>query len=109
MNNKFPPIVVSKTFSINNKKRQNKAKSYNGNLAELRAKRSKMLDKKHRLNLEIKKYDKMTSYTRDGIFKNIEELSWQINAINHEIEKIQKAMQNSDQWMDGDFNNTELE
>lgn len=84
--------------------KNNKTKSYNGNLSRLRDRRAKMLQKKHRLNLEIKKYDKMTSYTRDGIFKNIEQLSIGINAIDREIEKIHKAMQNSNQWMDGDFN-----
>ena len=89
-------------------KKSNKAKNYNGNLAELREKRARMLVKKHNLNLQIKKYNKMTSFARDGIFKNIEELSWQINAINIEIEKIQKAMQNSEKWMDGDYNSFDL-
>ena len=105
MKNLISVMVEEDYIHIKNKK-ANKSKNYSGNLAELRVKRAKMLQKKHNLNLQIKEYNKMSSVARDGIFKKIEELSWQINAINLEIEKVQKAMQNSDKWMDGDYNNT---
>jgi len=101
-------VMIEDDFVKIKAKKRNKAKNYNGNLAELRKKRARMLVKKHNLNLQIKKYNKMTSFARDGIFKNIEELSVEINAINNEIKKIQKAMQNSEKWMDGDFNSVEL-
>lgn len=78
-------------------------KNYNGNLVELRRKREKLLLRKHNLNLEIKKYNKMSQEERDSIFSNIERLSIKIETINKEIEKIQMGMQNSSQWMEGDY------
>jgi predicted nucleic acid-binding Zn-ribbon protein len=84
------------------------ANNYNGNLVELRQKREKLLAKKHRLNLEIKKYNKLSNETRDKIFENIFKLSIAIEKCNREILKIQKSMQNSSQWMDGDYNIVEL-
>ena len=83
--------------------KSNRPKNYNGNLVELRKKREKLLLKKHKLNLEIKKYNKMSSLARDSIFNNIEKLSIQIETINKEIEKIQLGMKNSYQWMDGEY------
>ena len=100
--------MIEEDFVRIKAKSTNKSKNYNGNLAELREKRARMLRKKHYLNLQIKKYNKMTSFARDSIFKNIEELSWEINAINIEIEKVHKAMQNSDKWMDGSYNSFDL-
>ena len=69
-----------------------KGKNYNGNLVKLRKRREKMLMKKHQLNLEIKDYEKMTSFARDTIFRNIEELSI-------EIEKINKEQRNSKNYV----------
>ena len=45
----------------------------------------------------------MTSFARDSIFKNIEELSIEIERINKEILKVQQAMQNSNNWLDGSY------
>ena len=84
------------------------ASNYNGNLVELRQKREKLLAKKHRLNLEIKKYDKLNGEVRDRIFKNIHKLSIEIERCDNEILKIQKSMQNSKKWMDGNYNVVEL-
>ena len=83
--------------------RHKRQKNYNGNLVALRIKREKLLLRKHNLNLEIKKYNKMPQEERDSIFHNIERLSIEIENINKEIEKIQMGMKNSSQWMDGDF------
>ena len=84
------------------------ASNYNGNLVGLRQKREKLLAKKHRLNLEIKKYDKLSVEVRDKIFENIYKLSRAIESCNKEIAKIQKGMQNSNHWMDGDYNIVEF-
>jgi predicted nucleic acid-binding Zn-ribbon protein len=84
------------------------ATKYNGNLVELRQKREKLLAKKHRLNLEIKRYDKLSIEARNKIFENIHKLSLAIESCNREIEKVQKSMQNSNKWMDGDYNAVEF-
>ena len=77
-----------------------KPKNYNGNLVELRQKREKLLIKKHKLNLQIKKYLKLNTAERDRIFKNIERLSTKIDDLNKEILKIQTGMQNNSQWFE---------
>jgi len=84
------------------------ASNYNGNLVSLRQKREKLLAKKHRLSLEIKKFEKLSIEARDKIFNNIYKLSLAIENCNREITKIQKGMQNSNHWMDGDYNIVEF-
>lgn len=78
-------------------------KNYSGNLVELRKQKERILRKKHQLSLEIKDYNKLTIIARQTIHKNMYRLSKDIEFIDREIAKIQTAMQNCGQWMDGDF------
>ena len=80
------------------------SKHYKGNLVKLRHRKDRILQKKHQLSLQIKQYEKMKSKERDKIFDSIEELSNEITRIDREILKVQLAMQNSLNWMDGDYN-----
>ena len=93
---------------IKYKKNKNKPKIYTGNLANLRQKRVRMIEKKHQLTLEIKQYNKMTHFEREEIFKDLYSISVQISHINKEIAKVQKGMQNNNQWMDGDYNSINI-
>lgn len=96
-------MINEKEFVTKKIKKTKRCKNYNGNLVELRKRREKLLIKKHRLNLEIKNYNKMKGSARNSIFKNIEELTNQIGWINKEIAKIQEGMQNSGNWLNGDY------
>ena len=80
------------------------SKHYKGNLVKLRHRKDRILQKKHLLSLQIKQYEKMKSKERDKIFDSIEALGKEISRIDKEILKVQLAMKNSLNWMDGEYN-----
>ena len=54
----------------------------------------------------LKTFNLLRKYNK--IFENIHKLSLAIESCNREIEKVQKSMQNSNKWMDGDYNAVEF-
>ena len=82
------------------------ASNYNGNLVELRKRRFKIIEKRSNLRKQLK--DNGFTRERLGILNKIESLNKEIDKIEKEILKVQKGMQNSDKWMDGNYNIVEL-
>lgn len=79
------------------------ASNYKGNLVNLRTKRSRMIKKRTYYREELRDEIKFVNKTR--ILSKINRLTVEIDRIDSEILKVQKSMQNSKKWMDGDFNN----
>lgn len=79
------------------------ANKHRGNIAELRKRRSRIIDKKASLANQIKNETKYLNKTR--LQNKLNKLRTELGGIIVEIEKHQKGMQNSNKWMSGDYKN----
>jgi len=82
------------------------ANKYNGNLADLRKSKTKILAKRAELRKQLN--DTVYFVKRLQLVKRIDKLSLNLDNIEKEILKVQKGMQNSNRWMDGTFNSVDL-
>ena len=82
------------------------ANKYNGNLADLRKSKTKILAKRAELRKQLN--DTVYFVKRLQLVKRIDKLSLNLDNIEKEILKVQKGMQNSNRWMDGTYNSVDL-
>ena len=79
---------------------------YNGNLSILRKRRIRIISKRTELRKQLGFHVHLREY--NTISKKIEELTKEVDKIETEILKVQKAMQNSNRWMGETVANVEL-
>lgn len=82
------------------------ANNYRGNLVNLRKKKDRMIEKRILLRREIR--DEIRLSDKVNIESKINRLTSEIDRTDLEILKVQKSMQNSEKWMDGDFNSLNI-
>lgn len=82
------------------------ANNYRGNLVNLRKKKDRMIEKRILLRREIR--DEIRLSDKVNIESKINRLTSEIDRTDLEILKVQKSMQNSQKWMDGDFNSLNI-
>ncbi len=75
------------------------ATNYNGNLVDLRLRRSRIISKRIELRKQLN--DNISNSDKTVILKRIKNLGIEMDRIEGEIKKTQKGMQNSKKWMDG--------
>ena len=81
-------------------KQKSKYKRSVENIAKLRAKREKILIKKHDLSLQAKHSNKMTYVGCKGVLNNLERLSKELEILNSKIERHQKHVNRNNDIID---------